>query len=116
MKKLISIFVFFYSMHAFSGDPGGITLYVKSLSSAIDYKYVIDGFFRNYYGVDNVNTPTCNSNDYIPFVDEVYLNTSLKSVGDYDLLQAIHSRDSRVKAANILSGFKDDKVSGMAKK
>ncbi|MDN4629822.1 MULTISPECIES: hypothetical protein [unclassified Erwinia] len=112
MKILMPIFIFFYSMNVFSGEPGGITLYVKPLSSAIDYKYVIDGFFRNYYGIDNVNTPTCNLNDYNPYVDKVYLNTPLKGVGDHDLLQAIHSHETRIRVANILSKFKDDKVSG----
>lgn len=112
MKKLMSILVFFYSMNAFPGDPGGISLYVKPLPSAMDYKYVVDGFFRNYYGIDNANTPACNSNDYTPFVDVVYLNTSLKGVSNQVLLQAIFSRDSRVKISRVLSGFKDDRVSG----
>lgn len=78
----------------------------------MDYKYIIDGFFRNYYGVDNINTPVCNSGDYTPFVDEVYLNTFLKGVGEQDLLQAIYSRDSRVKISRILSRCKDDRISG----
>ena len=112
MKKLICIFLFFYSISVFSGDPGGVSLYVRPLSSAIDYKYIIDGFFRNYYGIDNINTPICNSNDYTPFVDEVYLNTSLRGVGDYELLQSIYSREFRKKVANALLKFKDDKVSG----
>ncbi|PIF23920.1 hypothetical protein [Candidatus Pantoea floridensis] len=101
MKKVITIFVLLYSFNVFSGDPGGISLYVKPLSSAIDYKYIIDEFFRKYYGVDNVITPTCDSKDYTPYVDETYLNTSLKGVDDHDLLQAIHSHDSWIRVANI---------------
>lgn len=112
MKKLIPILILFYSVNVFSGDPGGIALYVKPLSSAMDYKYIIDGFFRSYYGVDNINTPACNSGDYTPYVDEIYLNTPLKGVGEQDLLQAIYSRDSRVKISKILSEFKDDRISG----
>ncbi|QCR36845.1 hypothetical protein [Nissabacter sp. SGAir0207] len=112
MKRLITMLACFYSINAFSGDPGGISLYVKPLASAIDYKYVIDGFFRNYYGVDNANTPTCNSNDYTPFIDNVYLNSNVKGIDNQDLLQAIHSRDSRMKIAKVLSEFKDDRVSG----
>lgn len=112
MKKLMPTLILFYSMNAFSGDPGGISLYVKPLPSAMDYKYVIDGFFRNYYGVDNENTPTCNSTDYTPFVDEIYLNTYLKGVGNQELLQSIYSRDSRMKISRVLSEFKDDRISG----
>ena len=112
MKILMPILVLFYSMNAFSGDPGGITLYVKPLSSAMDYKYIIDGFFRNYYGLDNINTPICNLNDYTPYVDEVYLNTPIKGVGEQDLLQSIHSTNARIRVANVLLNFKDDKVSG----
>lgn len=112
MKKLILMIVLFYSFNACPGSVGGITLYVKPLQSAMDYKYIIDGFFRNYYGPDNVNTPTCGTNDYIPFVDEVYLNTDLKGIDDNNLLQAIRSRESRLKLSRILSEFKDDKVSG----
>lgn len=111
-KKVITVFFLFYSFNVFSGDTSGISLYVKPLPSAMDYKYVVDGFFRNYYGIDNANTPSCNSNDYTPFVDVVYLNTSLKGVSNQELLQSIFSRDSRVKISRVLSEFKDDRVSG----
>ncbi|HEW9968025.1 TPA: hypothetical protein ACJIWP_000512 [Enterobacter cloacae] len=65
MKKYIFMFVFFYSINAFPSEPAGISLFVKPLPSTMDYKYIIDGFFRNYYGPDNVKTLTRNSHDYI---------------------------------------------------
>lgn len=42
----------------------------------------------------------------------MYLKAPLKGEDDYNVLQTIHSRDSRAKVANTLSGFKGDKVSG----
>lgn len=45
-KKVITVFFLFYSFNVFSGDPSGISLYVKPLPSAMDYKYVVDGFLE----------------------------------------------------------------------
>ncbi|WP_200535856.1 hypothetical protein [Klebsiella pneumoniae] len=52
MKNFIAIsMLLLLSLRVIAGDPGGISLLVKALPSANDYKYVLDGFFRNYYGL-----------------------------------------------------------------
>ncbi|MEC3988191.1 hypothetical protein VSO51_27540, partial [Klebsiella pneumoniae] len=77
MKNFIAIsMLLLLSLRVIAGDPGGISLLVKALPSANDYKYVLDGFFRNYYGVDNPHTPSCDQNDYTPYIDNVYGNDS----------------------------------------
>ncbi|NJD84089.1 hypothetical protein EXY08_27025 [Klebsiella pneumoniae] len=47
MKNFIAIsMLLLLSLRVIAGDPGGISLLVKALPSANDYKYVLDGFFR----------------------------------------------------------------------
>lgn len=41
----IIIVLLLLSSRVLAGDPGGISLLVKALPSASDYKYVLDGFF-----------------------------------------------------------------------
>ncbi|MEH9241307.1 hypothetical protein RAF34_30280, partial [Klebsiella pneumoniae] len=76
MKNFIAIsMLLLLSLRVIAGDPGGISLLVKALPSANDYKYVLDGFFRNYYGVDNPHTPSCSQNDSTPYIYNVYFTT-----------------------------------------
>ncbi|KAB8308352.1 hypothetical protein EH228_13235 [Erwinia endophytica] len=113
MKSYLTALLFLlFSTNLVAGSPGGITLLVRPLSSGEDFKYIIDGFFRNYYGPDNVKTPVCNSGDYIPYVDNVYLNTIPSGISDNVLAKSISSFSERKKIAGILSEFKDDKISG----
>ncbi|HID4515611.1 hypothetical protein [Klebsiella pneumoniae] len=113
MKNFIAIsMLLLLSLRVIAGDPGGISLLVKALPSANDYKYVLDGFFRNYYGVDNPHTPSCDQNDYTPYIDNVYLNTLPKGIDDNILIKSITDLPSRTQIAKILSSYSDDQVSG----
>ena len=113
MKNFIAIsMLLLLSLRVIAGDPGGISLLVKALPSANDYKYVLDGFFRNYYGVDNPHTPSCDQNDYTPYIDNVYLNTLPKGIDDNILIKSITDLSSRTQIAKILSSYSDDQVSG----
>ncbi|STU70440.1 Uncharacterised protein [Klebsiella pneumoniae subsp. ozaenae] len=69
-------------------------------------------FFRNYYGVDNPHTPSCDQNDYTPYIDNVYLNTLPKGIDDNILIKSITDLSSRTQIAKILSSYSDDQVSG----
>jgi len=113
MKNYIAIIVLLLlSSKVLAGDPGGISLLVKALPSASDYKYVLDGFFRNYYGVDNPHTPSCDQKDYTPYVDNVYLNTLPKGIDDNILIKSITDLSARTQIAKILSSYSDDQISG----
>lgn len=47
MKNFIAIsMLLLLSLRVIAGDPGGISLLVKALPSANDYKYVLDGFLE----------------------------------------------------------------------
>ncbi|HGT0866708.1 TPA: hypothetical protein ACMUVE_005172, partial [Enterobacter cloacae] len=91
----IIIVLLLLSSRVLAGDPGGISLLVKALPSASDYKYVLDGFFRNYYGVDNPRTPTCDKKDYVPYIDNIYLNTLPKGIDDNILIKSITDSSAR---------------------
>ena len=78
----------------------------------MDYKYIIDGFFRNYYGSDNSKTPTCTSNDYTPYVDIAYLNTPVNGVTNELLSQSIASVKARKIVSQFLMKYEDDRISG----
>lgn len=113
MKNFITIVVLLLlSLRVMAGDAGGISLLVKALPSARDYKYVLDGFFRNYYGVDNPHTPSCDKNDYTPYIDNVYLNTLPEGINDNILMRSITDVSTRNQIAKILSSYSDDQVSG----
>jgi hypothetical protein len=113
MKNFITIIVLLLlSSRVMAGDSGGISLLVKALPSASDYKYVLDGFFRNYYGADNPHTPSCEQNDYTPYIDNVYLNTLPKGIDDNVLIKSITDLPTRNQIAKILSSYSDDQVSG----
>ena len=85
MKNFIGIsMLLLLSLRVMAGDPGGISLLVKALPSASDYKYVLDGFFRNYYGVDNPHTPSCDQNDYTPYIDNILSSYSDDQVSGFD--------------------------------
>lgn len=108
----VIIVLLLLSSRALAGDPGGISLLVNALPSASDYKYVLDGFLRNYYGVDNSHTPSCDQNDYTPYIDNVYLNTLPKGIDDNILIKSITDLSIRTQIAKILSSYSDDQVSG----
>lgn len=108
----IIIVLLLLSSKVLAGDPGGISLLVKALPSASDYKYVLDGFFRNYYGVDNPRTPTCDQKDYVPYIDNIYLNTLPEGIDDNILIKSITDSSARTQIAKILSSYSDDQVSG----
>ena len=85
MKNFIGIsMLLLLSLRVMAGDPGGISLLVKALPSASDYKYVLDGFFRNYYGVDNPHTPSCDQNDYTPYIAKILSSYSDDQVSGFD--------------------------------
>lgn len=111
MKNYI-IVLLLLSSKVLAGDPGGISLLVKALPSASDYNYVFDGFFRNYYGVDNPHTPSCDQNDYTPYIDYVYLNTLPKGIDDNILIKSITDLSTRTQISKILSSYTDDQLSG----
>lgn len=108
----IIIVLLLLSSRVLAGDPGGISLLVKALPSASDYKYVLDGFFRNYYGVDNPRTPACNQKDYVPYIDNIYLNTLPEGIDDNVLIKSITDSSARAQIAKILASYSDDQVSG----
>lgn len=97
---------------SYAGSPGGITLFVQPTTNAKNIKYVFDGYFRNYYGVDNPKTPSCTPDDYVPYIDTVYLNTIPKNIDNKIIDSAIVSDLSRKELAKKLSSFQDDQVSG----
>lgn len=108
----IIIVLLLLSFRVLAGAPGGISLLVKALPSASNYKYVLDGFFRNYYGVDNPRTPTCDQKDYVPYIDNVYLNTLPGGIDDKILIKSIINSSARTQIAKILLSYSDDQVSG----
>ncbi|WP_333849358.1 hypothetical protein [Leclercia sp.] len=108
----IIIVLLLLSSRVLAGDPGGISLLVKALPSASDYKYVLDGFFRNYYGVDNPRTPVCDQKDYVPYIDNIYLNTLPGGIDDNILIKSITDSSARTQIAKILSSYSDDQISG----
>ncbi|MEA5103961.1 hypothetical protein [Pantoea sp. S18] len=109
-KMILSILLIPWLSYA--GSPGGISLFVQPTTNAKNIKYVFDGYFRNYYGVDNPKTPSCTPNDYVPYIDIVYLNTIPKNIDNELIDGAISSDLSRTELAKKLSNFKDDRVSG----
>lgn len=111
-KCVIIILLLSFSTRVLAGDPGGISLLVKALPSASDYKYVLDGFFRNYYGVDNPRTPMCDQKDYVPYIDNIYLNTLPKGIDDNVLIKSITDSSARTQVATILASYSDDQISG----
>ena len=111
MKNFIAIsMLLLLSLRVIAGDPGGISLLVKALPSANDYKYVLDGFFRNYYGVDNPHTPSCDQNDYTPYIDNVYLNTLPKGIDDNILIKSITDLSSSSQQVMIAYSFSERSI------
>ncbi|MDH8495089.1 hypothetical protein QIH13_27295, partial [Klebsiella pneumoniae] len=58
------------------------------------------------------HTPSCDQNDYTPYIDNVYLNTLPKGIDDNILIKSITDLSSRTQIAKILSSYSDDQVSG----
>ncbi|NWA63823.1 hypothetical protein HX773_23235 [Pantoea sp. B9002] len=96
---------------SYAGSPGGICLFVQPTTNAKNIKYVFDGYFRNYYGVVNPKTPSCTPDDYVPYIDIVYLNTIPKNIDNKLMDDAISSDLSRTELAKKLNGFQYDQVS-----
>lgn len=112
-EKYFFFFGFFVlSSYSYSGSVGSITLFVQPTTNAKNIKYVFDGYFRNYYGVDNPKTPSCTPDDYVPYISIVYLNTIPKDIDSNLIDSAIDSDLSRKELAKKISNFQDDRVSG----
>ncbi len=110
--RLIIPLLMLMPLISYGVSPGGITLFVQPTTNGKNIKYVFDGYFRNYYGVDNPKTPSCTPDDYVPYIDTVYLNTIPKDI-DSDLIDSAIDYDlSRKELAKKLSNFQDDRVSG----
>ncbi|MDI3361617.1 hypothetical protein QQF21_06740 [Lelliottia sp. V89_10] len=115
---IILIVCCFYSRLSFSGDPGGLFLFVTQIETTANEKNYIDNFFKKHYSLSREDAPVCEIQGATgmqkdrPQVDVYYLNSKIQGV-DSDLLEkSIESNKSRAKLRKFLVGFNDKRVHG----
>lgn len=110
---LLVIFCLGFSKLSFSGDPGGLFLFVMPMETGEEIKESIDNYFKQHYALSRDKTPSCEIQGATkmlvnqPQVDVYYLNSRVPGVDDDILENSISNNKSRGKLRRTLAKYRD---------